>query len=103
MTELPTLLRATASHARISHIDRQRLNNAADEIQRLTTELAKVTADYQTYVDGVDHAMDKEVKRLRLAVLFFAKHYDGPPDNMLSADERHLFAEPERIDAKENQ
>ncbi len=71
--------------------------------KRLTSELAKVKTDYRTYVDGVDHATDEEVTRLTLAVLFFAKHYDGPPDNMLSADERHLFAEPERIRAKENQ
>ncbi len=80
-----------------------RIEELGEECLRLEGELAKVKTDYRTYVDGVDHAMNEEVTRLTLAVLFFAKHYDGPPDNMLSADERHLFAAPERIRAKETQ
>lgn len=35
MSELPKLLRATASRARIVQIDKERLRNAADEIERL--------------------------------------------------------------------
>jgi len=38
-----------------------------------------------------------EVTRLRDAVLFFARHYDGPPDNMLSERDRELFQVPEEI------
>ena len=32
-----------------------------------------------------------EIERLRDAVLFFSKHYDGPPDNMLCEREREMF------------
>jgi len=35
--------------------------------------------------------------RLREAVLFFSKHYDGPPDNMLTTWERDLFQVPDEI------
>lgn len=38
-----------------------------------------------------------EIERLRAAVLFFSKHYDGPSDNMLSERDRELFQLPELL------
>lgn len=38
-----------------------------------------------------------EIQRLTRAVLFFSRHYDGPPDNMLTAEERELFQVPELL------
>lgn len=55
------------------------LVEAAAEIERLTADLAKVRADYQTYVDGVDHAMDGEVKRLQGIVAKLPMTADGVP------------------------
>ena len=44
----------------------------------------------------LEHQAD-EIERLRDAVLFFAKHYDGPPDNMLTTWEQGLFQVPDEI------
>lgn len=38
------------------------------EIDRLTRELATVTANYETYVNGVDHAFAEENERLKAIV-----------------------------------
>jgi hypothetical protein len=51
-------------------------------------ELATVKANYQTYVDGVDHAMDGEVKRLRAIVAAdneFFRLDDISPDSVEEA------------------
>ena len=57
------------------------LNEAAGEIERLTCELASVTADYEKSVENLDHAMDGEVKRLKGRLAPFAAVIAGLPDN----------------------
>ena len=57
-------------------------------------------SDCDVLADGTcASCLQSENGRLREAVLFFSKHYDGPPDNMLCERDRELFQVPEEIKA----
>jgi len=67
--------------ARVRDYDK---HTSDDDINRLCDEIERLTW---------------ENEHLRQTVLFFSRHYDGPPDNMLCERERELFQEPEMIRA----
>jgi len=68
------------------------------EIERLKSDLDSETHWAAQYHADLQWA-NTEIERLRDAVLFFSRHYDGPPDNMLTERDRDLFAMPELIRA----
>jgi len=67
------------------------------EIERLTARVGWFERSGGVTAHMRVHQQQAEITRLRDAVLFFSKHYDGPPDNMLTTWERDLFQVPDEI------
>jgi uncharacterized protein (DUF3084 family) len=67
----------------------KRVGESRREYGRLEAELAAVTADYEKHVENLDHAMDGEVKRLRLQrdVLALNGLAKGSPVLVIVADD----------------